>query len=113
MSQDENKPIFELRQYPILEGQMDRWVEWMDTVLIPYQQSKGMVIVGSWYVRETNQYVWIRRFESEDDRKRLYAAVYETDYWLNEGRPEVGTMVDREKGLVVSDMHPSALSMIR
>ncbi len=113
MTQDENKPIFELRQYVIFEGQLDRWVEWMDTVLIPFQQSIGMVVIGSWYSRETNQYIWIRRYESEEDRKRLYKAAYEHEFWLNEALPIVGEMLDRETGRTITDMHPSALSILR
>ncbi|MGH7388928.1 MAG: hypothetical protein ACREM3_05650 [Candidatus Rokuibacteriota bacterium] len=40
----------------------------------------GMVILGS-FVGEEDQsvYVRIRRFESEAERKRLYALVYQSD----------------------------------
>ena len=113
MSQDSNQPFFELRQYQIKEGQLDNWVEYMDNTLIPFQRSCGMVIVGSWYIRETNKYVWIRRFENEADKERLYKAAYENDYWLNEARPHVGTMVDREAGLDIQEMVASPLSVIR
>jgi hypothetical protein len=40
--------------------------------------------------------VWIRRFASEEERKQLYAAVYESDFWKNEVAPKVPTMLDRE-----------------
>ena len=58
----------ELRQYKIREGKMDAWVEFMETVIIPFQVSKGMVITGS-YRGETDDtlYVWTRRFENEAD----------------------------------------------
>jgi hypothetical protein len=42
-------------------------------------------------------YVWIRRFESEAERKRLYDLVYQSDYWKNEISAKVPTMIDREK----------------
>ena len=113
MSQEQNQPIFELRQYDIFEGQLDRWVEWMDTVLIPFQRSVGMVVVGSWYSREKNQYIWIRRFESEADRERLYKAVYEHEFWLNEALPIVLTMLSRDSGRTITDMNASALSILR
>jgi hypothetical protein len=41
--------------------------------------------------------VWIRRFESEAERKRLYDLVYQSDYWKNEISPRVGQMIDREQ----------------
>jgi hypothetical protein len=40
--------------------------------------------------------VWIRRFASEEERKQLYAAVYESDTWKNDIAPQVPTMLDRE-----------------
>ena len=42
-------------------------------------------------------YVWIRRFENEQERKRLYDAVYQSDYWKNEIAPKVPTLIDREQ----------------
>jgi len=111
--QDKTHPIFELRQYTIKEGQLDRWVEWMDTVLIPFQRSCGMVVVGSWFVRESNQYVWIRRFESEEERKRQYAAAYENDWWKNEALHIVAEMLNRDTGRTITDMQASRLSILR
>ncbi|MGB1252062.1 MAG: NIPSNAP family protein [Candidatus Promineifilaceae bacterium] len=113
MTQEQNRPIFELRQYEIKAGQLDRWVDWMDTILIPFQRSVGMVVIGSWSVRETNHYIWIRRFESESERKRLYAAVYESNFWKNTALPIVGEMLDREVGRTITDMVASPLSIIR
>jgi hypothetical protein len=41
-----------------------------------------MVIVGSFVGQEEEDlYVWIRRFDSEEERKRLYDTVYESDHW--------------------------------
>lgn len=107
------QPIFELRQYQIKEGQLDRWVEWMDTVLIPFQRSCGMVIIGNWFERETEQYIWIRRFENEEDRKRQYALAYENDWWKNEALPIVAEMLNRDSGRTITDMSPSRLSILR
>jgi hypothetical protein len=40
-----------------------------------------MVIVGSFVGQEEEDlYVWIRRFDSEEERKRLYDTVYESDH---------------------------------
>lgn len=89
--------FFELRQYRTRPGQRDRWVTFMEEVIIPFQVSKGMVILGSFVGQEEDDlYVWIRRFESEQERKRLYEAVYESDYWKNDIAPQVPDMLDRE-----------------
>ncbi len=89
--------FFELRQYRMRPGQRDNWVKCMEEEIIPFQVSKGMVIMGS-FVGEEDEglYVWIRRFASEEERKQLYQDVYESDYWKNEIAPKVPAMIDRE-----------------
>jgi hypothetical protein len=71
--------FFELRQYRIMSGQRERWVKLMEEEIIPFQISKGMVVVGSFVGQEEEDlYIWIRRFESEEERERLYEEVYES-----------------------------------
>ena len=90
--------FFELRQYRIKDGKRDRWVSLMEEQIIPFQVSKGMVIVGSFAgLDEPDLYVWIRRFESEEEKERLYKAVYETDFWKTEMRPLIEEMLDRDR----------------
>ena len=70
--------FFELREYRTMPGQRENWVRYMEEEIIPFQSSKGMVIVGSFVSPdEDDLYVWIRRFEDEADKERLYEAVYE------------------------------------
>lgn len=102
--------FFELRQYRTQPGQREAWLKYMDEVIIPFQVSKGMVIIGSFAGEEEQDlYVWMRRFESEEERQALYDAVYGSDRWKNEISPKVGTMIDREK-IVVTRIEPSARS---
>jgi hypothetical protein len=90
--------FFELRQYHVRPGQRDNWVKCMEEEIIPFQVKMGMVILGSFVGEEDESvYVWIRRFDSEQERKRLYDAVYQSDYWKNEIAPRVPTLIDREQ----------------
>ena len=74
--------FFELRQYRTKPGQREKWVKFMEEEIIPFQVSKGMGHLGSFVGQEEDDlYVWIRRFESEAERERLYKAVYESDHW--------------------------------
>lgn len=85
----------ELRQYKIKEGKMDDWVEFMESVIIPFQVSKGMVITGSYRGEDDDTlYVWTRRFSSESEREELYNAVYGSDTWKDEIAPKVGELMD-------------------
>jgi hypothetical protein len=105
--------FFELRSYHTKPGMRDAWVRLMEDVVIPFQSSKGMVIVASFVGEEDPEhYVWIRRFESEADRVRLYAAVYESDFWKNEIAPKVPDMLDRSQ-TVITRLNPTPLSIIR
>lgn len=89
--------FFELREYRIRDGRRDEFVQLMTETIIPFQQSKGMVIVGSFVsLEEDDLYVWIRQFESEDQRKQLYDAVYGDSYWMNEIKTAMGDMLIRE-----------------
>lgn len=104
--------FFELRQYRCQPGQRDAWVRYMEEVIIPFQVSKGMVICGSFTGEEEDDlYVWIRRFTSEEERVRLYEAVYESDSWKDEIAPRIPEMLDRGK-IVVTRLESTPLSVI-
>ena len=105
--------FFELRQYRTLPGQRENWVKFMEEEIIPFQVSKGMVIMGSYVGQEEDDlYVWVRRFDNEEERKRLYEAVYESDHWKNEVAPQVPNMLDREK-IVVTRLEATQKSPIQ
>jgi NIPSNAP len=90
--------FFELRQYRTKPGQREKWVKFMEEEIIPFQVSKGMVILGSFVGQEEDDlYVWIRRFESEEERARLYKAVYESDHWKNYIDPQIPDMLLRDQ----------------
>jgi hypothetical protein len=90
--------FFELRQYRIQPGQMEPWVKFMEDEIIPFQISKGMVVVGSFVAEEEEDlYVWIRRFESEEEREQQYEAVYKSEHWEKTLAPRAGKMIYREK----------------
>jgi len=90
--------LFELRQYRIKDGKRARWVKLMEEEVIPFQISKGVVVVGSFIAEEEEDlYIWIRRFENEEERERLYKEIYESDYWINEVKPQADEMLDRER----------------
>lgn len=104
--------FFELRQYQARPGKRDDLVALMEGSIIPFQTSKGMTIVGSFVGEEDdNLYVWIRRFESEEQRVALYEAVYQSDEWLNDFGPQIPDLMDREL-IQVTRLNPTAISAI-
>ena len=88
--------FYELRQYKILPGKMDDWVQLMEGEIIPFQAAQGMDITSSFRGEEDDTiYIWMRRFQSEEERVRLYEAVYQSDHWKNEIGPRIPELMDR------------------
>ena len=105
--------FFELRIYQISPGKMDEWVSYMEKTIMPFQVEKGMVIHGSFVMDSSDQfalengervmnseekgntYVWIRRFENQEEKVKLYKDVYESKEWLENIAPTVAKLVDR------------------
>lgn len=105
--------LFELRQYRTRPGRREEWVRLMEETIIPFQVSKGIVIVGSFVGEaEDDLYVWIRRFDSEQERERIYREVYESDFWKEQITPKVPDLLDRER-IVVTRLLPTSRSVLR
>ena len=122
--------FFELRIYQVQPGKMQEWLSFMEEVVIPFQVKQGMVIHGSFTMDSTDEfslkdgervmdstpkgetYVWIRRFESAEQKEKLYKAVYESEEWVNNIGPRVGTLIDRNS-IVVHNLSATALSVMK
>ena len=73
----------------------------------------GIVVVGSFVAMDDpDLYVWIRRFDSEEDAEKLYKEVYESDRWKNEIGPQVAEILDRES-IRVTRLEATSKSAIR
>ena len=102
--------FYEVRQYTIRPGKMMAWLKLMEEEILPFQISKGMVVTASFRGEDDDSvYIWLRRFESEAERVRLYAAVYESDHWQTQIRPRIGELMDREQ-IKVMRVVPTSIS---
>ncbi|MFC4532250.1 NIPSNAP family protein [Sphaerisporangium dianthi] len=87
--------FYEIRRYQARPGMRDEWVEYMEGTVIPYMTERGMSVIASLVDEEDpDGYVTLRRFESEAEHERVYAAAYETDRWKNEIYPMVEKLLD-------------------
>ena len=105
--------IYELRHYQLEPGQRDAWVQLMETQIIPFQTQQGMVVVGS-FVDEQNPdvYIWIRRFESEEQLRAQYAAVYGSPEWKNQIGPAADSLLKSEN-ITVTRLLPTPASALK
>ncbi|MFD5141911.1 NIPSNAP family protein [Streptomyces sp. NPDC058401] len=93
--------FYEVRRYQTRPGRRDDWVRYMETVVLPFQVSKGMQVIASFIDEEDpDGYLWIRRFEDEAHRAQLYEAVYGSTRWRDEIDPAVGELLLREHSVI-------------
>lgn len=105
--------FYEIRQYEVRPGKMESWTKMFDEEILPYQVSKGMVIAGVFRGEEDDSvFFWIRRFKSEADRERLYAAVYEDDHWKIGLAPRVAEHINRET-IICNRVVPLDMSVLK
>lgn len=66
----------QLRTYTINRGQLQQFAaEWQEKV-VPLRLEHGFEIDGAWMVEQTNQFVWLLRYEGAEDRQAKEAAYY-------------------------------------
>lgn len=88
--------VYELRVYTLKPGMRDKFVEFMSKKILPFQKEQGMRIHGVFTATEDETtYVWIRSFADMQERERLYEAVYQSEYWQSQIRPEVGQYLEK------------------
>ena len=105
--------LYELGQYKVRDGKMPDWLELMEGEVIPFVVSKGMVFTASFVAEDDpSVYIWIRRFEDEVDRARLYSEVYESDHWKTNLSPKIGEHLIREEA-IIHRLAPTRLSPLQ
>jgi quinol monooxygenase YgiN len=102
--------FYEIRRYQARPGRRDEWVRYMEDVVVPFQRSKGMTVVASFVDEEDEDgYVWVRRFDSEEDRASRYAATYDDPEWTDAIAPVVTGLLLKERS-VVTRVRPTPVS---
>jgi hypothetical protein len=62
--------IAEHRTYTINGGMLDSYLELYNMQIVPNHRKYGIQVLGAWVNRSQNEVVWIRLFESREDRKQ-------------------------------------------
>ena len=74
--------ILELRQYTMVPGRRDDFVELFDREFVETQEALGMEVVGQFIdLDRPDRYVWIRRFPDMEARKAALEAFYSGPVW--------------------------------
>ena len=62
--------------------------------------------------KKESTYVWIRRFQSQDQKKKLYKAVYESNEWIEYYRPKVSEMINFNS-IIVHNLSATEMSLLK
>ncbi len=68
--------VYQLRQYQIHSGQMDRWTDVFFKHISPLHERLGIPIIGSWQSEDQKSFIWIRAFDSADVIEQQEAAYF-------------------------------------
>jgi NIPSNAP len=105
--------FYEIRRYQTRPGRREEWVRYMEDVVIPYEQSRGMVVTASFVDDEDpDGYVWIRRFDDETHRAAAYAATHDDAQWTDHIFPAIRELLVLDR-TVVTRAVPTQASPLR
>lgn len=102
--------LYELRQYWAQPGRRDELVDLMESRILPMQIAGGVDLVASFVADDDPEgYVWIRRWESDEQRTRISDGIYSSAEWTDDLRPAVRALMDPDR-TVVSMLRPTQMS---
>jgi NIPSNAP len=88
---------YEIRRERAKPGRGADLARWMDAVVIPVHLEAGMDVVGSFVDRnDEEEFVWIRRFASDEERERVVEAAHAHPRFAAEIEPLASELFDRE-----------------
>ena len=80
--------VIEVRIYTIHQGKREEFVKLYDGVLLPAQRRFGLEVLGQFISLDDDQtFVWLRRFDSQQERQRKWGEFYGSDLWRNQLGP--------------------------
>jgi NIPSNAP len=101
--------VIELRIYTIHEGKRDEFVKLYDEVLLPAQRKFGLDILGQFIsLDDENTFVWLRRFESEEERQRKWDEFYGSDLWKKELGPRANPLMKDSDNVIAIEPTPGS-----
>lgn len=102
--------LVEIRRYQIHEGRLEEFVRWFETEALPAMTEAGVQIVGTFVDTENpDVFVYLKAFESAEERERLNSEFYGSDLWLDTLRDRALEMEESYQVSVVQSTPGSPL----
>jgi hypothetical protein len=79
---DDSIKVIELRNYTIQPGKLSKFVEFMNRIIIPRQESQRGYVLNQFGLKGSdNNYVWMRGFYDMQTRSQFLKDFYSSEYW--------------------------------
>jgi len=100
-------PILELRQYTLYPGQRDVLISLFEDQFLAGQQSVGIRVDGQFRrVGHDDQFVWLRSFQTMEQRQEALSTFYSGAGWLPYRDRANATMIDSDNVLLLRPVQP-------
>jgi NIPSNAP len=101
--------VIEVRIYTIREGKRDEFVKLFDEVLVDAQREAGLDVLGQFVSLDDDRtFVWLRRFESQEERKRKWDEFYGSDLWKKELGPLANPLMEDSSNVIAVEPTPGS-----
>jgi hypothetical protein len=81
----------------------------MDELILPFMTEQGVQVTASFVdAEDPNAYIWMRRFENEEDRVIRSKAVYEHAEWTDVLGPKVLSLMDHSAAVITEAVPTSS-----
>jgi hypothetical protein len=102
-------PIVELRQYTLHAGQREVLIELFEREFVEPQNAAGARLLGQFRdLDDPDRFVWLRGFESMDQRAQALSAFYGGPVWKAHRAAANATIVDSDNVLLLRPLRPGA-----
>jgi hypothetical protein len=86
--------VIEVRIYTIHQGKREEFVKLYDEVLLPAQRQFGLEVLGQFISLDDDQtFIWLRRFDSQQERQRKWKGFGGSDLWRNQLGPRANPLL--------------------
>jgi hypothetical protein len=105
-------PIIELRQYTMVPGLRDDFVDIFDAEFVESQESLGISVIGQFRdLDREHRYVWMRGFPDMEARKSALTAFYDGPVWAEHRDAANATMTEWHDVLLLRPMHAGGFAL--
>jgi hypothetical protein len=101
--------VIRVRIYTIHQGKREEFVKLYDEVLLPAQRQFGLEVLGQFISLDDDQtFIWLRRFDSQQERQRKWDEFYGSDLWRNQLGPRANPLMQDTSNVIAVQPTPGS-----